>query len=395
MSKSKILVITRNELLYLGLEACKLSTYERKYSAELKMNFQCPFAILLLIIGHVLASIANLHVNADSFSLAERKLLKIIRHEEQFFLQNQNFINDPKELSRKAQDLVSLYESYLAENPNDTNALILFGKFLNKVGQKSIAIDFFLKADTLNPKLAVVKQQIGNFLVENEKPLEALPFFISAIQIDPLVPDYHFHLGNFLHIYKEKISMSQILGQKSVEQFSHECFAKAAEKRPISFEYRLRFAQSFFDYPECNRNKAIAVWDKIMSDFNSSLKKSEIDYINLCKARIMLELNQNEQAGLLVQEVSTKALVKSKKELLENINKKPKNPNSNKEIKGDKTGNIGISNYDPHIARLKLITEKLIEEKLIKQLHSDRIRANQETNGEIRFSVNSDLETSD
>lgn len=359
------------------------------------MNFQCPFAVLSLIIAHVLASIANLHGNADSFSLADRKLLKIIRHEEQFFSQNQNFVNDPKELSRKAQDLVSLYESYLAENPNDTNALILFGKFLNKVGQKSHAIDFFLKADTINPKLAVVKQQIGNFLVENEKPLEALPFFTSAIQIDPLVPDYHFHLGNFLHIYKEKISMSQILGQKSVELFSHECFAKAAEKRPTSFEYRLRFAQSFFDCPEYNRNDAIAVWDKIMSDFNSSLKKSEIDYIKLCKARIMLDLKQNEQADLLVREVSTKALVKSKKEILDYINKKPKKPKSNKEIKGDKTGNIGISNYDPHIARLKLITEKLMEEKLIKELHADHARANQETNGEIRFSVNSDLDTSD
>ena len=130
------------------------------------MNFQRPFTILSLIVANVLASIANLHGNADSF-LADRKLLKIIRHEEQFFSQNQNFVNDPKELSRKAQDLVSLYESYLAENPNDTNALILFGKFLNKVGQKSCD-GFFLKADTINPKLAVVKQQIGNFLVENE-----------------------------------------------------------------------------------------------------------------------------------------------------------------------------------------------------------------------------------
>ncbi len=359
------------------------------------MNFQRPFTILSLIVANVLASIGTLLGNADSFSLADRKLLKIIRHEEQFFSQNQNFINDPKELNRKAQDLVSLYESYLAENPNDTNALILFGKFLNKVGQKSHAIGFFLKADTLNPKLAVVKQQIGNFLVENDKPLEALPFFTSAIQIDPLVPDYHFHLGNFLHIYKEKISISQILGQKSVELFSHECFAKAAEKRPTSFEYRLRFAQSFFDYSESDRNNAILVWDQIMSDFNSSLKKPEVDYIKLCKARIMLDLNQNEKAGLLVREVSTKALVKSKKELLDSINKKPKNPNSDKESKGDKTGNIGISNYDPHIARLKLITEKLMEEKLIKQLHADHIRANQESSGEIRFSVNRDLETSD
>ena len=32
--------------------------------------------------------------------------------------------HDAKELTRKAQDLVALYEAHLSENPNDVNALI-------------------------------------------------------------------------------------------------------------------------------------------------------------------------------------------------------------------------------------------------------------------------------
>ena len=113
-------------------------------------------------------------------------------------------LSDAKELNRKAQDIVSLYEAFISENPDDTNALILYGKFLNKVGQENHAIGIFLKADEINPKIAVVKQQIANFLVENNKPIDALPFFTATVEINPSIPEYHFHLGNFSSIYSKK-----------------------------------------------------------------------------------------------------------------------------------------------------------------------------------------------
>ena len=127
------------------------------------MIFQRPFISYLFLI-----SLLFLCSDVQSFelSLADRKLIKIIEQEKKFFSFNPNPSLDAKELNRKAQDLVALYEAFLSENPNDTNALILYGKFLNKVGQESHAIGFFLRADELNPKIAVVKQQIGNFLVE-------------------------------------------------------------------------------------------------------------------------------------------------------------------------------------------------------------------------------------
>jgi cytochrome c-type biogenesis protein CcmH/NrfG len=68
-------------------------------------------------------------------------------------------------MTRHAQDIVAAYESYLSDNPKDVHALILFGKFLRKVGQQEHAVDFFIQADKINPKLAVVKQQHANYLI--------------------------------------------------------------------------------------------------------------------------------------------------------------------------------------------------------------------------------------
>jgi len=349
-----------------------------------KMIFQRPFkAFRILIFACLMGKICQ----GEEYSLAERNLLKIIKYEKKFFTLTSD-ATDSRELSRNAQELVALYEAHLAENPNDTNALILYGKFLNKVGQESHAIGFFLKADSLNPKLAVVKQQIGNFLVENNRPLDALPFFTSAVEINPSVAEYHFHLGNFLHLFAEQLANTQILGKKSIEFFAHECFAKAAEKKPKSFEYRLRFAQSFFDCSEAESKAALEEWNKLTHDFQSILSDPEIDYIKLCRARIMVELNYRKEARLLIEEVSTKSLANSKKTLLNSILKKskPEKTPSTKQTK--KTGLIRSLFYDPHLARLQKVTETLREENLIQSIQADQISAQQNSNGKIRLIVN-------
>ena len=353
------------------------------------IKFQRPFASYLWLLCLVLIADYN---QASELSLADRKLLKIIDLEKAFFAIDPNPSSDAKELNRKAQDIVSLYEAFISENPDDTNAMILYGKFLNKIGQENHAIGFFLKADEINPKIAVVKQQIGNFLVENNKPIDALPFFTATVEINPSIPEYHFHLGNFLHLFEEEISGSGILEGKTIESFAHECFGQAAQKKPNSFEYRLRFAQSFFDLSNANYYLALKEWDKLKNDFEGLLSKPEIDYIKLCKARVLLELNQKVEATSLIDEVSTKSLVKSKKVLLDSIKNKSKN-NSQKVKSNDlkKTGYLKILTNDPHIARLKQVTKRLIEENLIKQLDADQIQVRHDADGNPRLIVNQNL----
>ena len=108
--------------------------------------------------------------------MADQKMIKILNMQEELFsIENQHLSKD--ELTRKAQDLVVKYESYLSDNPSDVTALLLFGKFLRKVGQDDHALGIFLEADSVNPKLAVVKQQIANFLVEKRKAYGCIALF--------------------------------------------------------------------------------------------------------------------------------------------------------------------------------------------------------------------------
>ena len=95
--------------------------------------------------------------------------------------------------------------------------------------------------------------------MEKGRPMDALPFFVEATKISPLSHEYHFHLGNFLFIFREQILLNKILEKKSLQKLTHQCFEKAASLQSTSFQYRLRFAQSFFDYEESNNTEAIKI----------------------------------------------------------------------------------------------------------------------------------------
>ena len=157
--------------------------------------------------------------------------------------------------------------------------------------------------------------------MKNKEPVDALPFFIAAVDIDPSVPEYHFHLGNFLHIFKDKIIDAELLSLDLLEKFSNNCFEKVAQTKPESFDYRLRYAQSFFDCKHMDQKKALRVWESIEVDF-SELSKIERDYLNLCKARLLWELNEEKKAKSLIENVSANSLQGAKAELQSVFNKK-------------------------------------------------------------------------
>ncbi len=110
--------------------------------------------------------------------LDTERLLDISKREQKIY---QQIAADPEfytadGLERRINELILSYSTYLSENPDDVSALILYGKLLRRVGKNDEAFKAFLKADELDPGIAVVKQQIGNHLAETGKGKAALTF---------------------------------------------------------------------------------------------------------------------------------------------------------------------------------------------------------------------------
>ena len=328
----------------------------------------------------------------QEITLSQKKLSLILDRQEKFFtIPFSTRKDNEQEMTRNAQEIVASYESYLSQNPDDTNALILFGKFLRKVGQEEHAVEFFIQADKINPKLAVVKQQLANYLVEKGRPIDAFPYYILTIELNPKEAFYHFHLGNFLFLFEKELIENGILNQKSAQSFMHRSFREASMLRPNNFEFQLRYAQSFFDFPQSNKADALNVLKKIEQSFpnRSNIEK---DYFRLCRARILLELNRQKDASQLIKAVSSQSLIKAKEALLLKVNQENKTDIQNTEISKEKQSFYESSHRqfiptDPHLERLRKLTKRLVEEKMLSELKSDAVKARFDSTGQIKIEL--------
>ena len=354
----------------------------------LPRHFLLPLAALTFLF-------ANPHSSGKDapITLSSRILGRILEKEVRFFsLTKRDGPQSPPELTRKAQEIVAEYEAFLSDNPRDVNALILYGKFLRKVGQEQHAVQYFLEADSINPKLAVVKQQLANYLVEEGRPVDAFPYLIMTIELAPDQPDYHFHLGNFLFLFEDRLVKEKIMSKDSVRSFMHKSFGHSAKLSPKNFDYQLRYAQSFFDTPSSSKEDALRAWDELVRKFPDR-SGAEKDYFKLCKARILLELERKSDALGLLQSVSSKSLEPAKQSLIHRLDRKTEAEKKEKaEDDPKKQSRLEVDHRffipnDPHLQRLRDLTNRLQEEKMLSELKADAIRARFDERGEIKIDL--------
>ena len=324
-------------------------------------------------------------------TLSEKILGQILDRQERFFANYSSKRLNEKEMTRHAQEIVANYESYLSQNPEDENALILFGKFLRKVGQEEHAVEFFLEADKINPKLAVVKQQLANFLIEKDRPVDAFPLLILTVELSPKEAIYHFQLGNFLFLFEKELVDEQIFTERSAQSFMHQCFREASKLEPASFDFQLRYAQSFFDFSDSNKSNALKAWKNVEESFPRRTK-IEKDYFRLCQAKVLLELDRSKDASLLLRTVSSKSLKEAKDSLLMQFNDNKQKEDTQLEFKEKKQSSLNWNHKryipsDPHIERLRKLTSRLIEEKMLSELKVDAIKARYDQSGEIKIEL--------
>lgn len=335
---------------------------------------------------------------ANGISLAQTRLAAIVVKERRLFasVSDDGAMNE-KELTRKIQDLVSDYESYLADNPKDQTALILYGKFLRRVDQPGPATGIFLKADKIDPNVAVIKQQIANYLTEKGRIAEALPYLLRAVELNPKTAVYHHQLGSFLFLFREELIRLGITTRISNDRNMVIAFREAAKLEPDNFEYRLRYAQSFFDVANTDWEDALRVWRKLSSDGKRTGEEAE--YLLLCQARVLLQLDRPKEAKPLIDRVRSPVMGATKRRLLDLLATPPEKPTRKSTPSFDETKPTKDKNarrkrptsdelfFDEDLRNLREIAKGLEEEKLLRDLRVEAVRATYDENGRVKMSL--------
>jgi len=259
--------------------------------------------------------LAALTAGAQS-DLASRQLLDIASEEEAIY---KKIAEDPEfygadDLERRIQELIDAYRHYLADHPEDPEAYVLYGKLMRRVGENEQAFEAFLKADELDPKIPVVKQQIGTHLAEQGKGKAALAFYLQAVELDPETAIYHFGLGQLIYRFRDEFIEDGIYTRDALDREMIRAFRRASVLAPGNFDFQMRLGEAYYDLASPDWKNALLHWNKLAKTTSDELRG---EIIALHRARCMAKLGRYDEARKLAEAVRQPALRHSKQQVLD------------------------------------------------------------------------------
>ena len=250
-----------------------------------------------------------------SYTLSQKKLLEIIDQQKRFFdrVKSESRMSQSDALSLKNK-LDSLWAEYMAQYPKDIDALILYGKYLRAVGEDELSYNQFLKADALNPDIAVVKQQLANYEAEHGLPKYAFDNISAAVALDPDNSVYRLQMAALIVFFREELIHKKYFSQSQLDSLMIKSYAKAAELEPQNSNIQWKYAQAFYDVGKADWSAALAQWEKILENFAPLNLDRQTALAN--KARVLIELNRDKESLAVLEKVTLPSLQPDRRKLL-------------------------------------------------------------------------------
>lgn len=272
----------------------------------------------------LLATAGWLRVSAaESETMADRSLRQIAEKQREIFAEAEKKGEKLGEESFRVQvqSLVHEYERLLRDNPKFALGHAAYGALLNKVGMRKESAAMLLKANQLDSDIPYVKNQLGNYLAEEGKPLEAVSYFLSAIKLAPNEPLYHYQLGSLLAEARDDFLKSGDWTRAGLDQSMSNAFKRAAELAPERFELAYRYAESFYDVERPDWNVALKLWAALEDKAQTPIERQTM---RLHAANVLIKQGKLDHAKTLMATVDEPALQGQKQKLVAQLGENAK-----------------------------------------------------------------------
>jgi tetratricopeptide (TPR) repeat protein len=268
--------------------------------------------VLILLIALLTGVVARA---AESETLAERTLKQIVERQKTILAEaaKQGDKVDEEGMRAQLQAVSHDYERLLQDNPKFAAAYAAYGYLLGKIGMKKESVALLLKANQCDPDIPLVKNQIGNYLAEEGKPLEAAPYFLAAIKLEPNEPLYHYQLGTLLNVARDDFIKSGEWTRVALDRAMLHAFQRAAELAPDRFEFAYRYAESFYDLETPQWDEALKAWAALEEKAPTPVERQTM---RLHAANILIKSGKPDHARALLETVDEPALAGQKQKLV-------------------------------------------------------------------------------
>jgi tetratricopeptide (TPR) repeat protein len=227
---------------------------------------------------------------------------------------------DQENFKSQLQQLADAYEALLHDHPDFTEARVDYGQMLWKIDMRKEAVVQLLQANDLDQDIPVVKNLLGNYLAEDGRPVEALPYFMAAIKLAPREPLYHYNLGMLLSSARDDFLKDDHWTRAALDHSMLEAFRRAAELAPGRIEYTYRYAKAFYDLETPDWENALKAWRALEPQAKPGL---ELQLIHLQEANILLKQKKPDDARALLDAITEPKLAEEKQKLVAQLPPKP------------------------------------------------------------------------
>jgi len=278
----------------------------------------CPHRFVSrLITAIVLVTLSSL---ASLASEPEVDLKSLVARQQALLAEavKKNSQNELEDLRQPLQELCFQYEDFLRKNPSLAAGYVSYALLLDHpvIDERRRATALLLRANQLDPDLALVKNQLGNHVAEEGKPMEALNYYLAAIRLEPKEALYHYQLGTLLVEARDDFLKSGEWTAAKVDEALLHAFREASRLAPDNWRYSYRFGLAFDDVESPNWSEALAFW----REFESRLKPGvEQQTCRLHQARILAAQGELARANEVLNTVTEPALANQKARLSANL----------------------------------------------------------------------------
>jgi tetratricopeptide (TPR) repeat protein len=270
-----------------------------------------------LVTIFTLLCLLPLSLQADE-SLAERKLRQLVDEEKRILNGSRRADGsyDEEILERRYQGLVHKYDAFIQENPDMAAGLVAYGRVLERIGREEAAYALYLKANRIDPNIPLVKNQLGNFLVEQGEYAQALPYYLAAIELEPTEALYHYQLGSLLAHFRDEFVENEIFSRAVLDEKMLAAFREAARLAPAQVAFAYRYAEAFYDLEKTDWDRALTEWRSLEKKVKAGVERQTVW---LHQANVLLQQGKTAEARPLLDRVEEPVLARNKQVLIEKL----------------------------------------------------------------------------
>jgi tetratricopeptide (TPR) repeat protein len=273
-------------------------------------------------LGALLAALVWLAPVAPAETLAEKSLKEIVGRQRDILARAKAEGDqlDEARLRAELQNVINSYDILIQKSPDFAPGYVAYGMLLGQVGMTKEAVGILLKANKLDPHIPVVKNQLAKHLAEDGKPVEALPWIMAALDLEPKEPLYHYHFGLLLTEGRDEFIRTGQFTRPALDQAMFEAFRKAAELAPDKFAYAYRAAEAYYDLEKPAWDDALKAWAALEERAKPGVEQQTI---RLQAANVLLKQGKKDRAAVMLATVTEGVLLKQKQTLLDQMAAKP------------------------------------------------------------------------